>query len=139
MSSIESNSDAPLSQGELPGSPRSSGTLVVVMMAVLAALVWALSPAHPNLRSAPLRPQPPGCPRINRVFVPTNYTEVPAAPLASLTKEQRNRVLLRLNMEPCPCGCNLSLAACLIDHPQCAAAKEAARKIIMEERAATSK
>jgi hypothetical protein len=64
---------------------------------------------------------------------------VPHVALDSLSKEQRNRVLLRLNLEPCPCGCNLSIAACLIDHPDCGTCKELAQKIVAEERAARDK
>jgi hypothetical protein len=67
-------------------------------------------------------------------FVPTNITEVPGISLESLTKEQKYRVLFQLNMKPCPCGCNVSIAACLFNHPQCEEAKKAAEKIVAEER-----
>jgi len=67
-------------------------------------------------------------------FVPTNITEVPALPLDSLPKGQKNRVLFRLNMEPCPCGCKESIASCLALHPECKSAKEAAQKILADER-----
>jgi len=69
-----------------------------------------------------------------REFVPTNITEVPALPLDSLPKDQKNRVLFRLNMEPCPCGCKESIASCLTLHPECPSANEAAQKIVAEER-----
>jgi hypothetical protein len=108
--------------------------LVVVTMALLAALVWALTPGQPAFEPAPLRPLPAGCPKNIREFTPTNYTEVPGVSLEGLTKEQKNRVLFRLNMEPCPCGCNVSIAACRVNHPQCEACKDLAQKIVAEER-----
>jgi len=139
MSSTKSNSNELTTPSPNPAPSKGSVASVVVTMMLLAALVWALSPAHPNLQPAPLRPQPPGCPKLDAEFVPTNYTEVPHVALDSLSKEQRNRVLLRLNLEPCPCGCNLSIAACLIDHPDCGTCKDLAQKIVAEERAARDK
>jgi hypothetical protein len=109
---------------------------LLVTLAVLAAFVWALRPDQPNLKPAPLRPQDTACPQLESSFTPTNLTEVPGLELASLSKERRNHVLLRLNMEPCPCGCNTSLAYCLVSHARCAKCKELAEKIIAEERAA---
>jgi len=103
-------------------------------MALLAALVWALRPARPGFQPAPLRALPHGCPKVVREFVPTNFTEVAGLPLESLASETKHRALYRLNMEPCPCGCKESLAACLVNHPQCATAKDLAAKIIGEER-----
>jgi len=64
--------------------------------------------------------------------VPSNYTEVPGVSLDSLSREQKNRVLFRLNMEPCPCGCNLSIAACRVNHPQCEACKDLVQKAVAE-------
>jgi hypothetical protein len=126
-----------------PGSPRppesSRGAVIylLVTLAVLAAFVWALRPEQPNVKPAPLRPQDTACPPLEGPFTPTNLTEVPGLEeLASLSKERRNRVLLRLNMEPCPCGCNTSLANCLASHARCAKCKEMAQKIIAEEQAA---
>jgi hypothetical protein len=54
--------------------------------------------------------------------------------MSALSKEQRNRVLFRLNMEPCPCGCNLSIAACRINHPTCPVCAGLVEKIMAEER-----
>jgi hypothetical protein len=108
--------------------------MAVLVIALLAALVWALRPEQAKFQPAPLRPLPPGCPKVVAEFVPTNITEVPGVSLESLTKEQKYRVLFQLNMNPCPCGCNVSIAACLFNHPQCEEAKRAAEKIVSEER-----
>jgi hypothetical protein len=134
MSSTESNSSDPEAKRAAPGPSRSSVGLVVVTMALLAALVWALTPGRPAFEPAPLHPPPRGCPKYISEFTPTNYTEVPGVSLDGLSKEQKNRALFRLNMEPCPCGCNLSIAACRANHPQCEACKDLAQKIVAEER-----
>lgn len=136
MSSNESNSNSASTLGGAPGTSRSSVALTVVTMTVLAALVWGLSPARPGFEPAPLRPHPPGCPKLGIEFVPSNYTSVPGVQLDPLSPEQRNRVLLRLNMEPCTCGCNFSVASCLIDHPQCGMSKDLAQNIVAEEQGA---
>jgi hypothetical protein len=62
-------------------------------------------------------------------------TEIPGVNLSSLSKAQRNHVLYRLNMEPCPCGCNISIAACRVRRPSCKSSKELVDKIIAEETA----
>lgn len=134
MSSSESNSSEPGVSAPTPRPPRTSTAVAVLVMGLLAALVWSLRPDRPGFQPAPLRPLPRGCPKAAGEFVPTNFTEVPGLPLESLTREQKNRVLFRLNMEPCPCGCKSSIAGCLVNHPQCKAATEAAEKIVAEER-----
>jgi len=121
-----------------PSSPPvSSGGAVIylfVTLAVLAAFVWALRPDRPNLKPAPLRPQDAACPRFGGEFTPTNFTEVPGLELDSLSQGRRNRVLLRLNLEACPCGCNASIAYCLLRHPRCETCKKLAQEIVAEER-----
>jgi hypothetical protein len=107
---------------------------LLVTLAVLAGLVWALRPDQPNVKPAPLRPPDAACPHLDGQFTPTNFTELPGLELASLSKERRNHVLLRLNFEPCACGCNTSVAYCLVSHPRCGKCKELAQKIIAEER-----
>ncbi len=132
---------APASLPPHSGPPRSSLLLVVVTIALLALLVWALNPSQPKLKPAPLRPLPSGC--LNRApdFQPSNVTEIPDLPAqAGLPSDpskrgSRSRVLLRLNMEPCSCGCNLSLAACRTAQPDCEASKEATQKVLVEEKA----
>jgi len=117
-----------------PVSSRGAVIYLFLTMAALAALVWAVRPNGPNVRPAPLRDEEAGCPRLEGEFTPTNFTELPTLELDSLNKEHRNHVLLRLNMEPCPCGCNTSIAYCLLRHPRCQKCKELAQEIIAEER-----
>ena len=117
-----------------PDPSRGSVIYLLIILGALAALVWALRPSRLNLRPAPLRPQDAACPHLDGQFTPTNFTEVPGLDLASLSKERRNHILLRLNMELCPCGCNSSIAYCLVSHPRCGRCKELAQKIIAEER-----
>jgi len=117
-----------------PDSTRGAAIYLLITLGALAALVWALRPSRPNVRPAPLRPQDAACPHSDGQFTPTNFTELPGIDLASLSKERRNHVLLRLNMELCPCGCNSSIAYCLVSHARCEKCKELAQKIIAEER-----
>jgi hypothetical protein len=117
-----------------PVSSRGAVIYLFVAMAVLAAFVWALRPNRLNVKPAPLRPQDAACPQLGGEFTPTNFTELPGLGLDSLSKARRNHVLLRLNMEPCPCGCNRSIAYCLLSHARCQKCKELAQKIIAEER-----
>lgn len=134
MSSTDSNSNEPAPENAASGPSPGSVALVAATLVLLGALVWALRPARPPVAPAPLRPVPAaGCPQLGGEFVPSNYTEVPGAPLDSLSAEQRKRVLLRLNAEPCPCGCKMSVVACRINHPQCEACRDLVQKIIAEE------
>ncbi len=107
--------------------------MVALSLILLAGLVWAMSPSRVKVAPAPLRNVPAGCPRAVADFVPTDATEVPGVDLSSLSKAQRNHLLLRLNMEPCPCGCNTSIAACRISHPTCPLCKALVEKIVAEE------
>jgi len=117
-----------------PSSPRGAVIYLFVTLGALAAFVWALGPDRPNVRPAPLQPQAAPCPQLAGQFTPTNFTELPGLELASLSKQRRNKVLLRLNMEVCPCGCNGSVAYCLASHPGCDKCKERAKEVITEER-----
>ncbi len=134
MSSTKSNSTELGAGGTNPGTARGSAVLVVVTVGLLGALVWALAPSQPHVTPAPLRPAPPGCPKGPQEFTPTNVTEIPDLPLDNLAQEEKYRVLLRLNMEPCPCGCNLSIAACRISNSACETSKEPAKKIAAGDR-----
>jgi hypothetical protein len=134
MSSNASNSSSAPPPAPTQGKPPGSLALVALTLGLLAILVWAMAPAHPKVEPAPLRPAPSGCPKDIPDFVPSDATEIPGFDLSGLAKEVRNRILFRLNMEPCPCGCNLSIAACLINHPACPACKELVEKILAEER-----
>jgi hypothetical protein len=109
--------------------------MVVVTLGLLGALVWALHPEQPRLTPAPLVPVPSECPKVQQEFIPSNYTDLPGVPPEGLSREQRSRALYRLNMEPCTCGCALSVAACRVLHPACAVSKKLAEKIIAEVQA----
>jgi len=126
---------ANLEPGPAPPTDSSRRALIylLVTLGALAALVWALRPDRPNVLPAPLHPQDAACPQMAGQFTPTNFTELPGLELASLSKERRNHVLLRLNMEVCPCGCNSSIAYCLVSHAHCGKCKERAKEIIAEE------
>jgi hypothetical protein len=106
--------------------------MVVVTLVLLAALVWALHPHQPSFTPAPLQPAPAECPKTQREFIPTNYTELPGVLPEGLSPKQKNRALYRLNMEPCTCGCGLSVAACRVNHPRCEISRRLAEKIIAE-------
>jgi hypothetical protein len=134
MFSNASNSSSAPPPALAEGKPPGSLALVVLTLGLLAALVWAMAPARPKFEPAPLLPVPSGCPKDLPDFVSSDATEIPGFDLSGLAKVPRNHVLFRLNMEPCPCGCNLSIAACLINHPPCSACKELVEKILAEER-----
>ena len=134
MSSNESNSNSAPQPAASEGGPRSSAGLVALGLILLAGLVWAMAPTRARFQPAPLRPVPAGCPQTAADFVPSDATEVPGVDLSSLAKAQRNHVLFRLNMEPCPCSCNTSIAACRINHPTCPLCKDLVEKIVAEER-----
>ena len=110
--------------------------MVVVTLGLLAALVWALRPPAVHFTPAPLGPPPADCPKIARDFVPTNITGLPGPLLDGLTPQQKMRALYRLNMEPCPCGCNSSIAYCLITYPRCEVSRKLAEKIVAEVKSA---
>jgi hypothetical protein len=137
MSSTNSISTDPNAAGRNPGPSRGNVALVVVTIALLAGLVWVLNPSQPKFAPAPLRPVTPGCPKGPAEFTPSNITEIPDLPLDKLTKQQKYRVLLRLNMEPCPCGCTRSIAACRTNSPTCETSTELANRIVAEEQAVT--
>jgi hypothetical protein len=109
--------------------------LLVVTILILGALVWSLNPRQPNLTPAPLRPPPPGCIRTSTEFVPSDVTDLPGVNFSKLDKKHKYHFLLRMNMEPCPCGCNQSVAACFLSDPSCQAAKAAVQKMLAEEEA----
>jgi len=117
------------------GPTRGAVATVVVTIALLAALVWALTPPSVTFKPAPLEPVPADCPKIAREFVPSNLTEVPDATLARLAPEKRMRAFYRLNIEPCPCGCNSSVAFCRLNYPKCESSRKLAEKIITEVQA----
>lgn len=124
-----SNPTPPSSKPKLP----SSGALVVLSLVLLAALVWAMSPGRAKFTPAPLREVPSGCGSKSPDFVPTDATEVRGLDWSKFSAAQKNHLLYRLNMEPCPCGCNSSVAGCRNGHPACPVNKEVVDKMMVEE------
>ncbi len=120
-------------QPSRPARPsRGAVAAVVVTIGLLAALSWAIAPRRVHFTPAPLEPLPVDCPKVAREFVPSNVTEILDPPLTGLSAAQKNRALYRMNMEPCTCGCGLSVAACRVEHPACETSKHLARKIVAE-------
>lgn len=134
MSSSGSNPSEPVQPSPPSGSGRSAVAWVAVTLGLLAALVWGLAPAKLSLKPAPIHLQSAGCEKILGDFVPSDYTDIPELKLEGVSSPQKNRVLLRLNMEPCSCGCNVSIASCLRNHPDCQTCKDLAQKILADER-----
>jgi len=138
MSSNVSNSNSP-ADGNGARAAAANCTrprrLVGLLLILLSVLVWAIAPGRTRLAPAPLKSLPPGCPHRVADFVPSDVTEVPGIDLGTLPPVQRNHLLFRLNMEPCPCGCNTSVAACLAQHRTCSECQDLARKMLAEERA----
>ena len=115
---------------------RSVG-LVALTIALLGALVVALNPSQPHLSPAPLRTISPGCAKGPWDFTPTNLTEIPGLSLEAVDREATNRALLRLNMDPCSCGCSQSLAACRASTPSCGTSRVEAKRVASEEHVET--
>jgi hypothetical protein len=132
MDSTPDNSKPPGEPSPSRGPTPGAVVMVVVTLGLLAALVWALQPPRVRFAPAPLGPPPADCPKIAREFVPTNVTGLPGPLLDGLTPEQKMRALYRLNMELCPCGCNSSVAYCLIAYPRCETSRKLAEKIVAE-------
>jgi hypothetical protein len=109
------------------------------MFALLIALVWALNPPQPRLTPASLHPLPPGCPKFDRAFVPTNITGVLDPPTDPLPEKVKYRVLYRLNMEACSCGCMQSIAACRSSNRDCQASLQRAKEIVDQTEAPSLK
>lgn len=120
------------------GSKPASALAAVVTLALLALLVWGLMPRRPKLKPAPLEPPHSLCTPGTSDFVPSNLTRIPGVSLDSLPQALRDRILLRLNMEPCSCGCKLSLAACRAGNPSCPVSPQAADAVAKQETTETS-
>lgn len=139
MSSTNSNPNEP-GAAQRPSSPwRSPAALALFTIGLLAALVLAMKPSAPRLVPAPLRPPPAGCPKAPPEFTPSNYTAIPGLPLDTASEKDKNRALLRLNFEPCTCGCGVSLAACRNSNPACETSKVECRKVADEETSGTKR
>jgi hypothetical protein len=129
-----SDSNEPGAPAAPTGPTKGAIATVVVTIGLLAALVWAISPPRVDFKPAPLDPVPQDCPKIQREFVPSNVTEIPDSSLTGLPPAKRWRALYRMNFEPCPCGCNQSIAYCRVNNPQCETCRKLAEKVIAEVR-----
>src|SRR5215472_11665825 len=114
---------------------RNRAGLVALTMILLGALVWALSPRRPKLTPAPLRPPLPACARLRPEFIPSSVTEFPDSALAGveqLADREKYRALYRLNLEPCTCGCMLSIAECRVTNLVCQTSKRMGQEVVSE-------
>jgi thiol-disulfide isomerase/thioredoxin len=59
-------------------------------------------------------------------------TSIPGVDLTKLPATLRTDALQRLNAQPCTCGCDLTVARCRVDDPQCAVSLPLARQIVAE-------
>jgi len=101
-------------------------------MTLLALLVWYLNPRQPDYKPAPLDPPSTECLKPQRDFVPSNITEISDPALDTLPEKVKTRVIYRLNMEPCTCGCQLSVARCRATNSVCEASPRLLKEIVGE-------
>src|SRR5262249_4582566 len=59
---------------------------------------------------------------------------IPGVDLAKLPPAVRAEALQKLNAQPCTCGCDLTVAKCRVDDPNCGVSLPLARKIVAELR-----
>jgi thiol-disulfide isomerase/thioredoxin len=59
-------------------------------------------------------------------------TEIPGVDLSKLSPARRMSALQKLNTEPCPCGCDNTVAKCRIDDPACPVSLPLAQKLVAE-------
>jgi thiol-disulfide isomerase/thioredoxin len=58
--------------------------------------------------------------------------EIPGVDLAAFDPARRALALQKLNAEPCTCGCDLTVARCRVDDPQCGVSLPIARQIVAQ-------
>jgi thiol-disulfide isomerase/thioredoxin len=59
-------------------------------------------------------------------------TTIPGVDLTKLSPDLRTDALQKLNAQPCTCGCDLTVARCRVDDPQCSVSLPLARQIVGE-------
>jgi thiol-disulfide isomerase/thioredoxin len=62
-------------------------------------------------------------------------TSIPGVDFTSLTASQQRQALTRMNVEPCSCGCGLTVAQCRIEDPSCDVSLPQAQAIARQEAA----
>lgn len=112
---------------------RGPALAVVVTLTLLGVFVGAIRPRRSRFTPAALDPPATACPPSKADFVPTNFTAVSGLALSGLPGRAKNRALLRLNMEPCSCGCGQSLAACRLSNPSCTISARDAASVADDE------
>ena len=132
-SSTESGDTAPNAERASGAQPKHGSVLgVALTLGLLALFVWGLTPRRVRFKPAPLDPATTICTASKGEFVPSNLTEIPGVPLATLPEAVKNRILLRLNMEPCSCGCAQSLGSCRASNPQCPISPHATEAVVKQ-------
>lgn len=58
--------------------------------------------------------------------------EIPGVDLASLSASKRTEALQKLNSQSCTCGCDLTVARCRVDDPNCGVSLPLARQIVQQ-------
>jgi thiol-disulfide isomerase/thioredoxin len=58
--------------------------------------------------------------------------KIPGVDLAALPPSKRTEALQKLNGQPCTCGCDLTVARCRVDDPNCGISLPLAREIVQK-------
>src|SRR5438270_652373 len=58
--------------------------------------------------------------------------EIPGVELAALSAAKRAEALQKLNGQPCTCGCDLTIAKCRVDDPNCGVSLPLARRLVAQ-------
>ena len=59
-------------------------------------------------------------------------TNIPGVDLSKLPTARRTELLQKLNSQPCTCGCDLTVARCRVDDPNCGVSLPLAKKIVAD-------
>jgi hypothetical protein len=57
---------------------------------------------------------------------------IPGVDLGKLSPAKRAEALQKLNAQPCTCGCDLTVAKCRVDDPNCGVSLPIARQIVAQ-------
>jgi len=63
-------------------------------------------------------------------------TTIPGVDLSKFSPDVRAEALQKLNAQPCTCGCDLTVARCRVEDPNCGVSLPLAREIVAKVRAA---
>ncbi len=104
------------SSAKKPHAARSVVLILAAMIAAAGLFDWFMLNQSGGNQKAPLGRG-------------VSYQEIPGLDLSTLPQEARAPVLLRLNREECPCGCNMTVAHCRHVDPKCQTSLEAFQRI----------